>query len=201
MTTRYIAEAAQPTTLPTLRDFLVSAGFAGTAVLLAAIVVFCSVLYASRRAGARHNKQLEQHDRHYQQTREDEQRAAAIDRCWQQFWELVKTAGIEPLAQDVDQASLGLGPELALELLQGLLRDAKELGDDSLAQAVTVYLAQYGLVLGQRGGPLPAALAKRDGHTASSADDKPDKTDSAVRAADQSAAAPPKGTAGEGRHR
>ena len=43
-------------------------------------------------------------------------------------------------ARDADDASLGLGPELALELLEGLHRDAKELGDDTLARAVAVYL-------------------------------------------------------------
>jgi hypothetical protein len=186
-----------PPALPTLRDFVVSAGFAGAAVLLAAIIVFCAVLYASRRAARRLNEQLEQQERHHNQTREDQQRAAAIDRCWERLVWLVKTAGMEPAARDADEASLGLGPELALELLQGLLRDAKDLGDDTLASAVTVYLAQYGLVLGQR-GPLPAVLAERDGHAASPADDKPS---AAATAADEAPPATGEASAREGRHR
>jgi hypothetical protein len=192
-----IPQAAQWPALPALRDFIVSAGFGGAAVLLAAAVTICAVIYASSRATRRLNRQLEQQDRHHQETREDQQRAAAIDRCWQRLVWLVKTAGMEPTARDTDEASLGLGPELTLELLQGLLRDAKDLGDDTLARAVTVYLTQYGLVLGQRGGPLPAALAERDGHPPSSPDDKP----AAVVTAHEAAPATPQPTVSEGRHR
>ena len=45
---------------------------------------------------------------------------------------LVETAGTAAAARDTYEASLGLGPELALELLEGLHRDAKELGDEML---------------------------------------------------------------------
>jgi hypothetical protein len=162
--------------LPPLRDFVVSPGLAGTAVLVAAIVVFCAVLYASRRAARRLDKQLEQQDLHHQEARADRQRREAIDRCWERVVWLVETAGMEPAARDADDASLGLGPELALELLEGLHRDAKELGDDTLTRAVTVYLAQYGLVLGAQGGPLPQTLPESNGHQAQAADDKPRST-------------------------
>jgi hypothetical protein len=193
VTTRYIAEAA------TLRDYLAPAGFAGVAILIAAIIMFCAVLYVSRRAATRHNEQLEQRDRDLQKTREDQQRAAAIDRCWNQFWKLVDTAGEEPTAQHTDEASLGLGPELALELLQGMLRDAKELRDDTLAGAVRVYLSQYGLVLGQQGGPLPAAAPGRDGQAPSSPDAKP--AAAARAAADEKPPAAAEMNPREGRHR
>jgi hypothetical protein len=146
-----------PAVLPTLSDFLVSPGFAGIGVLLAAIVVFCTVLYTSRRAARRLDEQLEQQDRHHQEHREDKQRSEATERCWDRVVWLIKTAGIEPAARDTDDANLGLGPEVALELLQGLHRDAKELGDDTLTRALTVYIAQYGLALGQQGGPPPPA--------------------------------------------
>ena len=45
-----LAEASSAQ-LPTLRDFVVSPGFGGALILLASIIVFCAVLYASRRAG------------------------------------------------------------------------------------------------------------------------------------------------------
>jgi hypothetical protein len=159
--------------LPTLRDFVLSPGFAAALVLVAAIIVFCAVLYASGRAGRRLDRQLEQQDAHHQQARTDRQRRQAINRCWDRMVWLVETAGTEPAARDTDEASLGLGPELALELLEGLHRDAKELGDETLARAVTVYLAQYGLVLGQQGGPLPESLPAVNGHPEPSAEGKP----------------------------
>jgi hypothetical protein len=146
-----------PPALPTLSDFLVSPGFAGVGVLIAAIIAFCTVLYTSRRAARRLDEQLEQQERHHQEHREDKERSEAIERCWDRVVWLVETAGVEPAARDVDDANLGLGPEVALELLQALHRDAKELGDDTLTRALTAYIAQYGLALGQQGGPLPAA--------------------------------------------
>jgi hypothetical protein len=167
-----VSEAWSPR-LPTLRDFLVSPGFAGAAVLVAAILVVCAVLYASRRAARRLDKQLEQQDLHHQEVREDRQRGEAIERCWERVVWLVENAGMEPAARDADDASLGLGPELALELLEGLHRDAKELGDDTLTRAVTVYLAQYGLVLGGQGGPLPESVPESDGQSLPSADEEP----------------------------
>jgi hypothetical protein len=154
-----IPEAARwPVTLPPLRDFLVSPGFGGAAVCIAAIIVFCAVLYASGRATRRADRQLDQQDLHRQEIRADHQHSEAIDRCWERLVWLIKTAGAEPVARDLDEATLGLGPELALELLQGLHRDAKDLGDDTLAGAVAVYLVQYGLVLGRQGGPLPEVV-------------------------------------------
>jgi hypothetical protein len=146
--------------LPPFRDFVVSPGFAGAAALLAAIIALCAVLYASRRATKRFQQQLEQRERHHQEAREDEQHAEAVAQCWERLVWLVETAGIEPAASE--GATLGLGPELALELLRGLLRDAEKLGDDTLAKAVTVYLHQLSLVLAQQGGPLPepASAAK-----------------------------------------
>ena len=81
----------------------------------------------------------------------------AIQRCWERLKWLVETAGIEPAASE--GASLGLGPELALELLRGLLRDAEQLCDDALANAVTVYQHQFSLVLAQQGGPLSELVA------------------------------------------
>ena len=104
-----------------------------------------------------------------------------IQRCWERLKWLVETAGIEPAASE--GASLGLGPELALELLRGLLRDAEQLCDDALANAVTVYQHQFSLVLAQQGGPLSelgaAASSSGDGTSAkepaSSLGPRPDK--------------------------
>jgi hypothetical protein len=163
----------RPPALPTSRDFLVSAGFTGVTVLLAAITVFCAVVYASRRAGRRLDKRLEQQGLHHEEARADRRHAEVIDRSWERFVWLVETAGVEPAARDAGEASLGLGPELALELLHGLHRDAKKLGDDTLARAVTVYLTQYGLVLGRQSGPLPEVVAALDSQTPSAPDGKP----------------------------
>lgn len=154
--------AHQPSALPTWRDFLVSPGFAGAAVLIAAVIVFCAVLYASGRAARRLDEQLEQR-RHTE----------AVDRCWDRFVWLVETASIEPAAREAGEASLGLGPDLALELLRGLHHDANVLGDETLARAVSVYLVQYGLVLGRQGGLLPKVTAAPDRRVRSSAREKP----------------------------
>jgi hypothetical protein len=138
--------------LPSTRDFLTSAGFGGAAALLAALVVAGVAALAARRAAKRHTAQLEQKERHHQDFRRDEQHAAAVAWCWQRLVWLVETAGLEPAASE--NATLGLGPELALELLRGLLRDAEQLGDDTLAGAVSVYLGQFTLVLAQQGSLL-----------------------------------------------
>ncbi|MFZ3295728.1 MAG: hypothetical protein WA488_19865 [Mycobacterium sp.] len=156
--------------LPPLRDFVISAGFGGVLVLLAAVIVLLSALLASRRGALRLHKQLEQQDRHHQEDRADGRRREAIERCWERLVWLVKTAGIDPAALDADEASLGLGPELTLAILQGLQRDAKKLGDNTLTQAVAVYLSQYGLVLGQRIGSLPDVLPPSNGHPELSTD-------------------------------
>lgn len=143
-----VAEGA----LPPARDFLTSAGFGGVAALTVAIILALIAFFAARRAAKREELQREQRDRHHQELREDGQRSAALDRCWQRLVWVVETAGIEPAANE--HATLGLGPELALEMLRGLLRDAEFLGDDTLARSVTVYLNQFSLVLAQQAGPL-----------------------------------------------
>jgi hypothetical protein len=138
--------------LPPARDFLTSAGFGGAAALAAAIIVALVVVFAMRRASQRHRMELEQQERRHRERRDDEQHAAAVTRCWQRLVWVVETAGIEPAA--AEGATLGLGPELAFELLRGLLRDAEQLGDDTLAKAVSVYLGQFSLVLAQQGSLL-----------------------------------------------
>jgi hypothetical protein len=138
--------------LPTEREFLTSAGFGGAAALAAAIIAVLVALFAMRRASKRHRMELEQQERQNRERREDEQHAAAVTRCWQRLVWVVETAGIEPAASE--GATLGLGPELALEILRGLLRDAEQLGDDTLARAVSVYLGQFSLVLAQQGSLL-----------------------------------------------
>ncbi|QLL09647.1 hypothetical protein [Mycobacterium vicinigordonae] len=144
-------------TLPTARDFLTSAGFGGSAAVVAAIILALIAYFAARRRAQRDELQSEQQERHHQETREDEQRAAAIDRCWQRLVWVVETAGLEPAANE--HATLGLGPELALELLRGLLRDAEQLGDETLAKSASVYLNQFSLVLAQQAGPLSQLAA------------------------------------------
>lgn len=138
--------------LPVENDFLTSAGFGGAAALAAAIIVALVVLFAVQRASRRHRMEFEQQERQYRERRDDEQHAAAVTRCWQRLVWLVETAGIEPAASE--GATLGLGPELAFEILRGLLRDAEQLGDDTLARAVSVYLSQFSLVLAQQGSLL-----------------------------------------------
>src|SRR5829696_311299 len=103
-----------------LRDFLVSPGFVGVAAVVAALIVLCAVLFSIRRAGKRHDKDLEQRERHHQAARDAEQQAKSSAQCWQTFTWLVDTAGVEPAG-----ATLGLGPELAMATLRGLLRDAE----------------------------------------------------------------------------
>jgi hypothetical protein len=151
---------------PTLRDFLVSPGFAGAGIALAAIVLFCAVFYTSRRAENRLDKQLEQQDQHQRERRADRERAAGVERCWERLVWLVNTAAMEPTGLGLDhteQAVLGLSPELTLAILKGLHRDAKDLGDDTLIDAVTVYLTQFGSVLAQQGGPV-ADSSVANGH-------------------------------------
>ena len=120
-------------------------------------IVLCAVLYAVRRAGKRFTEELEQRERHHQETRDAEQRALAAQQCWETLKWLVNTAGVEPAASE--GATLGLGPELAMATLRGLLRDAERLGDEILAEAATVHLNQFALVLAQQGGPLSELAA------------------------------------------
>jgi hypothetical protein len=143
--------------LPPARDFVTSAGFGGAAALLAALIVAGVVLLVVRRASQRHRMELEQQERQHRQRRDDELRAAALARCWQRLVWLVETAGLEPATSE--NATLGLGPDLALEMLRGLLRDAEQLGDDTLAKAASVYLGQFSLVLAQQGSLLSELAA------------------------------------------
>jgi hypothetical protein len=207
MAMSHVLETLHLSHLPTLRDFVVSSGFAGAMVLVAAILFLCAVVYASRRAARGLEKQLEQQERHHQETRGGEEYSAAVARCWERLVWLVEAAEIEPAARAADEAGLGLGPELADVLLRGLLHDAEELGDDTLTGAVSVYLAQFALVLAQQGGALdavPAAPAgevdeKPDNQTASPVDAEP--AAAATAAADEQPAAAVKAAAAEGRHR
>jgi hypothetical protein len=159
---------AMPPLVP-LREFIVSPGFAGVAAVVAAVIILCTVFFATRRASKRFNQDLEQRERHHQEARQDEQHVVAVQRCWERLTWVVQTAGIEPAASE--GATLGLGPELALELLRGLLRDAEQLADATLASAVTVYQNQFVLVLAQQGGSL-SGLA---GSAAVAGDGNPDK--------------------------
>jgi hypothetical protein len=134
------------------RDFLVSPGFAGVVALLAAIIIASVVLYAVRRAGKRSQELLDQRERDLAEARADAEHDVAVARCWERFQWVVDKAGIEPAVSE--GATLGLGPAVTLEVLRGLLRDAEELGDDTLARAVAVYQEQLLLVLAQQAGPL-----------------------------------------------
>jgi hypothetical protein len=127
------------------QDFITSAGFAGLAAVFAAIIVGCAVLYVAWRAA-------EQRERHHREVLEDEHYSAAVTRCWEQLKWVVNSAGLEPAATDTYVANMGFGPELAEQILQGLLADAEELRDHTLVKAVSAYLNQLGLVLAQQGG-------------------------------------------------
>jgi len=152
-----VSQVLQAIAFPPARDFILSAGFAGAAAVVAAVIVLCAVLYGSRQAGKRSLAERDQRERHYEEGREAEQRAVAVARCWDQWWQVVETAALEPAASE--GATLGLGPEVTLELLRGLLRDAERLGDDTLAKAVAVHQDQLLLVLVQQSGPLSTLAA------------------------------------------
>ncbi|WP_238559690.1 MULTISPECIES: hypothetical protein [Mycobacterium ulcerans group] len=143
--------------LPPAREFVTSAGFAGAAALMGAIIIALAVLIAVRRGSKRHQALLEQRESHHRELRDRERHAQAIERCWQRLVWVVETAGIEPAA--AEGAALGLGPELALEVLRGILRDAEHLADDTLIKAAAVHLNQFALVLSQQGGPLAELAA------------------------------------------
>lgn len=154
----HVAKAIGLQDLPPARDFLLSPGFAGLAAVVGAIVVLCAVMLAARRASKRSVAEWEQRERHHEERRDDAAHEAAVARCWNRWWQLLETAAIEPAASE--GATLGLGPEVALELLRGLLRDAEDLGDETLTRAVAVYQEQFVLVLAQQGVPL-ARLAQK----------------------------------------
>jgi len=162
----HMVQATALQDLPPARDFVLSAGFAGVAALLAAVIVLCAVLYGIRKAGKRHLVDRDQRDRHHEERRADEQHAAAVARCWDRWWQVLETAAIEPAASE--GATLGLGPEVTLEVLRGLLRDAEHLGDDTLTKAIAVYQEQFLLVLAQQSGPL-SRLAAVEGPSANGA--------------------------------
>src|SRR5690349_18592100 len=123
-----IVQAAGST--PPLRDFLVSPGFAGLALVIAAVALFFAVLYSSRRAEKRLDRQLDQSDIHQQERRADRDRDAAIKRGWERLQWLIDTATNEPAGiANGEVVTLGLGPELTLTILSGLQREATELGD------------------------------------------------------------------------
>lgn len=143
--------------MPPARDFVLSAGFAGVVALLAAVVVSGAVLYAARRDGRQARELREQSDRHHEEKRADERRATETAQCWHRWWQVVETAALEPSSSE--GATLGLGPEVTLELLRGLLRDAERLGDHTLASAIAVYQEQLVLVLAQQSGPLAQLAA------------------------------------------
>lgn len=141
---------AADNTLPPLREWVSTAGFTGACVLLAALIVLTAVLVSARRADKRHTREIDQRDEHHQDARDARQRAAAIEQCWQRLTWVITTADTEPAALDPATANMGLGPELAEELLTGIVRDAKELGDETLERAAAVALNQLGLVLTQQ---------------------------------------------------
>jgi uncharacterized membrane protein len=137
---------------PSTREFVTSAGFAGLMALLAAIVIALVVLFVVLRISKRHQVEMEQRQLHEADEQAKNDRATELAVVDERFRWVVETAGIEPASSE--HATLRLGPELALELLTGLLADAQRLADKTLAKAITVYLNQFSLVLTQQGGPL-----------------------------------------------
>lgn len=147
-----ISLQAADSMFPPAHEFLSSAGFGGLAALLAAVIVAIILLVVSRRTQKHHALVLEELEGYHDKTRADQQRDAALQRCWRRLEWVVDTAGIEPASSQ--GVTLGLGPELALEVLRGILRQAEELGDEELGNAATVHLSQLSLVLAQQSGPL-----------------------------------------------
>jgi hypothetical protein len=135
------------------------AEFVGAGALVAALIVGCTWIYVARQAA-------NQRERHHQEIRADELRTTAIARCWEQLKWVVNSVSLEPAATDTYAANMGFGPELAEQVLQGLLADAEELGDRTLTKAVSAYQNQLGLVLAQQGGsfaqPRPATKPAGD---------------------------------------
>lgn len=164
--------------LPPARDFILSPGFAGATAVLAALIVMGAVVYGSHRAGKRHRAEQDQNERHHEEQRADEQHAAAVARCWDRWWQVLETAALEPAASE--GATLGLGPEVTLQVLKGLLRDAEQLGDDTLIQAITVYQEQFLLVLAQQSGPLSRLATELTASTAGARSTAPPLTQAAA---------------------
>lgn len=143
---------AADSVFPPAHEFLSSAGFGGLTALLAAIIVAIILLVVSRRTQKHHALVLDELEGYHDKTRADQHRDAALARCWRRLEWVVDTAGIEPASSQ--GVTLGLGPELALEVLRGIMRQAEELGDEELGNAATVHLSQLSLVLAQQSGPL-----------------------------------------------
>lgn len=155
--------AAQPMSLnadaalPPGRDFLTSAGFAGAATLLAALILTVALLVIARNNRHHHAHDLEELTHHHDGIRDEQRRSDALTRAWQRLQWVVDTAGLEPASSQ--GITLGLGPELAGEVLRGILADADRLGDDALGNAATVHLSQLSLVLAHQAGPLPTSTS------------------------------------------
>ena len=144
-----------PQRMPALRparEFLTSAGFGGAAALLAALVIVLVAVFALRQASKRSRLQLEQQQRHHEELRADERRAAQIKECRERLAWVVDKGTLEPAASE--DATVGFGPQLALTVLDGLRRDAEQLDDATLATAAAVQLNQFSLVLAQQGSAL-----------------------------------------------
>lgn len=181
----HLVQVAGLPDLPPARDFILSPGFAGAAALLAALIVMGAVVYGSRRTGKRHRAEQDQNERHHEERRADEQHAAAVARCWDRWWQVLETAALEPAASE--GATLGLGPEVTLQVLKGLLRDAEQLGDDTLTQAITVYHEQFLLVLAQQSGPLSRLATESTPSTAGARSSTPPLRDATERPTDSAA--------------
>ena len=152
-----VTEVLGAVQLPHLQEFVVSPGFAGAEIAVAALIAVGAVLYAVRRIGKRFEEGQEQREHHHQQVREDQQRAVDIRECRERFQWLVDTAGIEPTSRA--DTTLGLTPDVAFELLNGLQRDAQRLNDQTLTDAVIAYKSKFARVLTRQAGPLSASAA------------------------------------------
>jgi hypothetical protein len=183
---------------PPAREFLTSAGFAGILTLVAAIIVAAVLVVSTRNSREHQALALERQEHHYNEIRDGQQHAEARARCWQRLQWVVDTAGIEPASSQ--GVTLGLGPELATEILRGLIREADELNDEALGNAATVHLSQLSMVLAQQSGQLfqPArgqaakTTAPQKATGSSPSADKPtaDKPETATAAASADEASP-----------
>lgn len=174
--------------LPPARDFLISSGFGGTAALLAALVAALVAIFALRQAAKRGRLQLEHQGRHQRELRDDARHAAAVKECRERLAWVVDKGNIEPAASQ--DATLGFGPELALTLLRGLVDEARQLDDATLAAAAAVQLKQLSRVLAKQGSALAAFSATASPEADTGSEDQPVATP-ASRAAAPSASDKP----------
>lgn len=153
---RLLAEQVSPPqampAVPPAREFLTSAGFAGALAVLAALIVAVVAAVAVRGAVKRHRALVEQQESHQRELRDERRRAARIQECRERLVWVVDKGSIEPAASE--GATVGLGPELALTVLQGIQDDAEKLGDATLAKAAAVQLDQFSRVLARQSGAL-----------------------------------------------